>query len=1749
MPAVSGEPLRGHALVKIIDATSKTRSWHVSFVDISSGDDEADQPGTGATSWDQAPGASATLRLEWFFTELSTVLAAESFEVKVFDARSGTQIGDTWTGSITGDNGSVTRTFHFDDNPLNEASGTARWGMLEVYVKIIRTTATAYTIDSRGETTGTLGGTGSWARGYLRARATLSGLVASNASLGGAEPSTWAFPDVVFTRATLAQTCWDTGLQVTLRNLKQDNTLIRTETDAAAAGTQRDFTWDRDALGTTAKGFINKDYGNENAKVQVKLPTNTFGGDDIYAWADSGHAVSFTRDDNQTLTHATKMSVNPTLTIGSVVTGQSLYNRGESSSHQFGVTNARSEAITRALTWDLKDSAGVVKKACSDATGATYSDTYTIGASDDALADAVGAQWTVALTGTAFAATANVFKVSSLLTATFSTANSVYNRGESIAINVTVRYARGDLYVSQSNLTTRVFDNDGTTEEDTHTTDDTNASGVLTHTYSAGATHKATNDLTGQAKKFKAEHNGNATVIGAAGYALSRKWQLGKTNGGVNNSIKTGKTAGADDATVRNRGQTLHFDGFIYNVRGGLLGAVVTSFNIRPTASESYEEAAVNVTLTAGGNFIASYGVDTDEAVGDKAIVIAEGAGAATGTNQPRTGTGGSGNFAESDTSTAEWSVSATYTLIGRNQGSNEAAGQQGPTRTTVPSEEGAGDRDFTIGNDAIYAFAKVKDASNDPVDAVGILLEQIDPNGAVRQSATRTSSTASGYGGWTTKADGSVDALGAPFDTRTPSGVKTDAAPWKQKASVSPAHNGNTGSAEVAISMLSAYTANKNILVLFGPIHSISNVANPVLPTMPRGGAPGRPGDFMGVGLQMLVDGRRVTPDATPRAQFAILSFNQTASKVEALQRDGSWLDKDQGRTVTDGVLNATTTLTSATAAFVAGDAGKSLQGDGIPQGTIIQSVTNGTTVVMSQAATKTATDVEVTIGAATPYWFDFKQTIESLQMRTMIGTAAQFQAAGIPSGQESNYGYILDTSAWPKRIYSVIVKIAYGNQLFFDDEAFPFGGTFIFVQEADGSPAATETQAIKAPNGILSFSGAIATLGMDAVTSGADAAKPAAAVVGRVYIATDTRRIYRDDGAGWVEIARFGGNLGAGDLGFDPATQAELDAHAASTTGVHGVGAGFIAKTARSDQKPTLTVREFDGAPSFEATTVEGPNGAVAQGATVEVARLYYRGIDQVTDVTDYRRASGNGAGAGGAASEGFTPTSAGASVYVRDSVRMVLKGKCSPVASRSGFKITYNGVTYVEGAGADAGFIVQQGTSTRVGVIGADFTDTDNLLKARWYFGEDAAGSTVGITAVAPGSEASRSFTVESDGQAQKSVTAVVDRTAPVIDSFAFTGMVFGTVSGTPMRKGEYLKWTWGASDPNGLKAANPVTFSYPDGDFITGEATTAAASGTTAYMRTSSSAPGVGTRRIGITAEDLAGNVSAVQNITAHFEAAPAIPTINGISVVSGNAPPKTLHNANVTTSPDYTETSISADVSIGTQTGAAAGLMKCRNDTSKDDTLAQWRTSGVTAPALAVSGAGKSAVSGVATITAVQATVSSQSSALGLNGQVRVTDQYYQTVDATLLTWDYNANKTTDVNTEPGLVSPFGGLNRVYAETFYDGDAARILSKSSTKVEGGSAKRTGAAAGAMEIRVSIPANRSTNDQYGVKLRSASGELQASDGVSVEAKIGGAYQAVTLGSVFTGDAGATTMDLRLTWTSTGVDVAAAYVGVIE
>lgn len=98
---------------------------------------------------------------------------------------------------------------------------------------------------------------------------------------------------------------------------------------------------------------------------------------------------------------------------------------------------------------------------------------------------------------------------------------------------------------------------------------------------------------------------------------------------------------------------------------------------------------------------------------------------------------------------------------------------------------------------------------------------------------------------------------------------------------------------------------------------------------------------------------------------------YFETADLVESARNSGLW--KATGRAVADGAISASsTTLTSATAAFVAGDVGVAIRvagagASGAVLDTTISSVTNATTAVLAAAASTTVSGATVGIGRMT--------------------------------------------------------------------------------------------------------------------------------------------------------------------------------------------------------------------------------------------------------------------------------------------------------------------------------------------------------------------------------------------------------------------------------------------------------------------------------------------------------------------------------------------------------------------------------------------------------------------------------------------------------------------------------------------------------------------------------------------------------------------------------------------------------------
>lgn len=574
------------------------------------------------------------------------------------------------------------------------------------------------------------------------------------------------------------------------------------------------------------------------------------------------------------------VTIRSTVDVSSNPSTTRLYNRGETVSFDVRFNNVHGTEIDPdAVVLRLHTSAHAVEETEASDSVAPYNLTRAIGTGDDASAAGttrhVHATFghygsndpALDYTGTIlFSVSSKILRGSAVGSNDGAITNvtpSPRETGETHQLSTFISHADGRPYTGKL-VTANVKHSGGATEQTfTDTTDA--ATAEFNGSYTISSTARSTNDLTGDAKSVFFTCDGNTSDETATVFRVSRKRLMSKTDLGASvdpatimEGVKTGKTAGADDATVRNTGQTLHFECYVYNVRGERLAGQTVHYNVRPIGSETYDEAASSSVALVAGKFVGSYAVDTDEATGAKTLVIAS--HSALGTSQPRTGTtGATGNFAESDTATGEWSVSTTYLVVARTQLDS--------TRNTDPI-----DTNFTIGEDILYAWAYVTDASGDPVNGVGIRFDFIDPNNATEDTKTAT-----------TGSDGYTPNPGTRFTPVPPKGTG-----WVLRATVDPTHLGNSGTDDQAVVMLSAFTADKNIIPAFGPSISIANGNG--YATLTQQGSHPRAGDRLVIGVGYKVKGVRTAPDSTPVPRFMLSFFDLTTGKLKVLQSDGTW-------------------------------------------------------------------------------------------------------------------------------------------------------------------------------------------------------------------------------------------------------------------------------------------------------------------------------------------------------------------------------------------------------------------------------------------------------------------------------------------------------------------------------------------------------------------------------------------------------------------------------------------------------------------------------------------------------------------------------------------------------------------------------------------------------------------------------------------------------------------------------------------
>lgn len=385
MATFAGEPFRGQAYIRIGGALGTQRNFSLSVVDVNPNVDPTDQ-----ATWTGAPGSSLTLRFEWNVVGAPAFEAPQDAQIQV-RVPGGAAVGDTWTVALGdgNDSGTATRTFHFDDNPLNEVAGSNRWGALELYINIRdHEGVDDYEHDTR-DAGGlpNLGVSATVARGYLRAPGTVSSFTITKDSLGGTdEPATWAYPDSIFVRSTLADTAYE-NFTLTA-SLKDDSATTRRTSAETSSDTVKDFTWSGDGSVTnTAK--VLADLPTQNHDLEFALTAVDFGGDNKFIWASTGHAAELVRTSDLVLTDDNRFNVDPSITVANMTrtSSEAVVNFGfHTVTGTFNVRNARSENLNSTnhandddMTVRSRDVvAGADQKTISSALAPNGSGTYSV---------------------------------------------------------------------------------------------------------------------------------------------------------------------------------------------------------------------------------------------------------------------------------------------------------------------------------------------------------------------------------------------------------------------------------------------------------------------------------------------------------------------------------------------------------------------------------------------------------------------------------------------------------------------------------------------------------------------------------------------------------------------------------------------------------------------------------------------------------------------------------------------------------------------------------------------------------------------------------------------------------------------------------------------------------------------------------------------------------------------------------------------------------------------------------------------------------------------------------------------------------------------------------------------------------------------------------------------------------------------------------------------------------------------------
>lgn len=307
MPAFSGDPWRGAAKIR------RTALVGGAYTEAYVAAEQTNPTGDLAT-WEGVPGGALTLNFQWGNNGAGSG-QAPTFATVELRLPGGAAVGSAWSVPFPAANTWVTRTMHFDDDPLSAVlSAALRAGTLEMYLNFGSTGGVApWNVDSRGASSGTGTDTVNWSRGKLRSRNRLLTALFSDVSLGGAEPASFAATNPLYSRFTFSQ-WYEPSITHQCGLLRGAGSAVERQQSISLSGGTADFSW----TGSTGSpiGRISPSgmaAVSETKAIVFETFTTSFGGDNVRVWDTTGHPAGWIRDSDTQLRYPNRLAVDPRL--------------------------------------------------------------------------------------------------------------------------------------------------------------------------------------------------------------------------------------------------------------------------------------------------------------------------------------------------------------------------------------------------------------------------------------------------------------------------------------------------------------------------------------------------------------------------------------------------------------------------------------------------------------------------------------------------------------------------------------------------------------------------------------------------------------------------------------------------------------------------------------------------------------------------------------------------------------------------------------------------------------------------------------------------------------------------------------------------------------------------------------------------------------------------------------------------------------------------------------------------------------------------------------------------------------------------------------------------------------------------------------------------------------------------------------------------------------------------------------------